>query len=55
VVKNPLANAGELGSILVLVGTPRGEHVFLPGESPWTGEPDGLQFMGSQKVSQSRD
>ena len=24
--------------------------VFLPGESPWTREPDGLQFMGSQRV-----
>ena len=24
--------------------------VFLPGESPWTEEPDRLQSMGSQKV-----
>ena len=24
--------------------------VFLPGESPWTEEPGGLQSMGSQKV-----
>ena len=24
--------------------------VFLPGESPWTEEPGGLQFMGSQRV-----
>ena len=24
--------------------------VFLPGESPWTEEPGGLQTMGSQKV-----
>ena len=24
--------------------------VFLPGESPWTEESDGLQFMGSQRV-----
>ena len=23
--------------------------VFLPGESPWTGEPGGLQSMGSQR------
>ena len=23
--------------------------VFLPGESPWTEEPGGLQFMGSQR------
>ena len=26
--------------------------VFLPGESPWTEEPGGLQYMGSQKVGQ---
>ena len=24
--------------------------VFLPGESPWTEEPGGLQFTGSQRV-----
>ena len=24
--------------------------VFLPGESPWTEEPDGLQSMRSQRV-----
>ena len=24
--------------------------VFLPGESPWTGELDGLQSMGLQRV-----
>ena len=24
--------------------------VFLPGESPWTGEPGGLLSMGSQRV-----
>ena len=24
--------------------------VFLPGESQWTEEPDGLQSMGSQRV-----
>ena len=27
--------------------------VFLPGESPWTEEPGGLQPMGSQRVAQS--
>ena len=26
------------------------DSVFLPGESPWTEEPDGLQSMGSQRV-----
>ena len=25
--------------------------VFFPGESPWTKEPGGLQFIGSQRVS----
>ena len=24
--------------------------VFLPGESPWTEEPGGLEFIGSQRV-----
>jgi len=24
--------------------------IFLLGESPWTEEPGGLQFMGSQRV-----
>ena len=24
--------------------------VFLPGESPWTEEPDGLQSMGFRRV-----
>ena len=24
--------------------------VFLPGESPWTEEPGGLQSLGSQRV-----
>ena len=26
--------------------------VFLPGESSWTEEPGGLQFMGSRRVGQ---
>ncbi|KAB0362273.1 hypothetical protein FD754_006429 [Muntiacus muntjak] len=28
---------------------PRGLYIFLPGESPWTEESGGLQFMESQK------
>ena len=28
--------------------------VFLPGESPWTEEPGGLQPMGSQSVGHGR-
>ena len=47
-------NVGDLGSIpgwgrywrRVWQPTP----VFLPGESPWTAEPGGLQSMGSQSV-----
>ena len=27
--------------------------VFLPGESPWTGEPGWLQSIGSQRVGQN--
>ena len=27
---------------------------FLPGESPWTEEPGGLQSMGSQRVGHDR-
>ena len=26
------------------------DSIFLPGESPWTEEPGGLQFFGSQRV-----
>ena len=56
VVKNPLASAGRhkrcrfdpwVGKIpwrRAWKPTP----VFLPGESPWTEEPGGLQSMGSQ-------
>ena len=57
VVKNPSANAGDIrdtGSIpewercpgVGMATTPG----FLPGESPWTEEPGGLQSMGSQRV-----
>ena len=28
--------------------------VFLPGESPWTGEPSGLQSVGLQEVGHDR-
>ena len=57
VVKNPRVNAGAREmSVLSKVGkipwrrawkpTP----VFLPGESPWTEEPGGLQSTGLQRV-----
>ena len=47
-----LQNAGDPGSIL---GNPLEKGmaptpVFLPGKSPWTEEPGGLQSMGSQRV-----
>ena len=50
--KESACNAGDLGSILGLedpleegmAPTP----IFLPREFPWTVEPGGQQFMGSQ-------
>ena len=50
--KESTCNMGDLGSISGLGRSPGGEHgnpltpVFLPGESPWTEEPDGIQSMG---------
>ena len=57
VIKNPPANAGDIrhgfdpwvGKIpwrRAWQPTP----VFLPGESPWTEEPGGPQFIRSQRV-----
>ena len=56
-------NAGDVGSIPGLGRSLGGGHgnpfqysfffftpVFLPGESPWTEEPGGLQSIGSQSV-----
>ena len=50
--KESACNAGDLGSIPGLGRSPGGGHspVFLPGESPWTEEPGGLQSMGLQRV-----
>ena len=56
VVKNLLANAGDIrnmGSIPGLGRSPGGGQptpVFLPGESPWTEEPGGLQSIALQRV-----
>ena len=53
VVKNPPAMREDLGSIPGLGRlTWAWQHtpVFLPGESPRTEEPGGLQSMGSQSV-----
>ena len=56
-VKHPLANAGDardVGSIPGL-GRPLEEAMathssILAWRMPWTEEPGGLQFMGSQRV-----
>ena len=41
------------GSILGLGRSPGGGQptpIYLPGETPWTEEPGGLQSMASQRV-----
>ena len=52
-VKNT-CNADDLGSIPGLGRSPGGGHanppVFLPGESPWTEKPGGLQSVRSQRI-----
>ena len=51
--KESAFSAGDLGSIPGSGRSPgegKGNPVFLPGESPWTEEPGGLQSMGSQRV-----
>ena len=58
VVKHPPANAGDVGMWVQSLdwegplekGT--ATPVFLPGESPWTEEPGGLQSRGSQSQTQ---
>ena len=55
--KESTCNAGDMGSIPGLRKIPwrrawQPTPVFLPGESPWTEEPGGLQSMGSQRVRQ---
>ena len=53
--KESACNVGDLDLIPRWGRSPGGghgnpPHVFLPGESPWTEEPAGLQSMGSQRV-----
>ena len=53
--KESACNMGDLDLIPRWGRSPGGghgnpPHVFLPGESPWTEEPGGLQSMGSQRV-----
>ena len=48
--KESACSAGDLGSIPGSGRSPGGGHgnplLFLPGESPWTEEPGGLQSLG---------
>ena len=58
--KESTCNVGDLGSIPGLGRSPGGGHgnptpAFLPGESPWTKEPDALQPMGLQSLTQLSD
>ena len=53
-VNNLPANVGDLGLIPGLGRFPDGGHgnplQFVPGESPWTEEPGGLQSRKSQRI-----
>ena len=63
-VKNPPANAGDVTNRGSVPHGGGGEYpwrrawqptpVFLPGESPWTEGPGGLQSIGSHRVGQDR-
>ena len=60
VVKNPPANAGDVGLIHGWGRSPGGRNgnhcSILAWEIPWTEEPGGLQSMGLQKCwTQLRD
>ena len=51
VVKNLPAKARDAGSIPGSGRSPRGGHAsILAWRIPWTEEPGGLQFMGSQEL-----
>ena len=56
--KESACNMGDLGMIPGLGKSPGGAWqptlVFLPGESPWTEKPIGLQSIGSQGVGHKR-
>ena len=51
-VKNPPADAGDTGDsgLIPGLGTFLGGTSILAWKIPWTEEPGGLQFMGSQRV-----
>ena len=52
--KQSACKAGDRDSIPGLESSPGEGHgnpcQVFPGESPWTEEPSGLQYMGSQRV-----
>ena len=58
-MKNLPANTGDSGNMGLIPGSGRSTWgkkwkpipVFLPGQSPWTEEPSGLQSMGLQRVT----
>ena len=54
VVKNPPANAGDMGSspdLKRFPGEENGNHSsILPWRIPWSGEPAGLQSMGWKEL-----
>ena len=59
VVKNPLANRGDMGSIPRWGRAPGGRNgnpgsIILVWRIPWTEKPGRLQSMGSQKVRHNR-
>ena len=49
-VKNPPAMQETLAWENPMEESMATTPIFLPGGSPWTAEPDGLQSMGSQRV-----
>jgi len=55
VVKNPPANAGDVGYVPRLGRSTEEEMAthfsILAWRIPWTEEPRGLEFMGSQRVA----
>ena len=58
--KQSACNVGDLGSTHGVGKIPwrkawQPTPVFLPGESPWTEEPGGLQSMGTQKESDTTE
>ena len=58
VTKNPPADAGNVRDSGSVSGWGRSRAwqptpVFLPGESSWTEEPRGLQFIGLQRMDTS--